>query len=446
MITLVWLFFLTQIGCSVALAENRLTTEDTSRRALSQPMPILQTDELAQFSSGRSLFNQMWVIAPSRDDDIDGLGPLFNSLSCLECHAGNGRGHAPDGPNDRMRGMLVRLSQPGDNPFDALPHPIYGNQLQDQAIPGVPAEGNAVVHYLTQFVTLADGKQVELRQPTISLHNPGYGDWGEVLTSGRIGPPLIGMGLIEVIDDSDIERIAAKQQQQDGIAGRINQVWDPVSQQYQKGRFGHKASIVTLTEQIASAFHADLGLTSSLFPNENCTAVQIACQQAPTGGTPELSDQQIDDVTFYLRFLALPAHRQDSDPVVIKGRKLFEQAACAVCHQPTLNTRADAKPAFFANRRISPYSDFLLHDMGEALADPGPEGGASGREWRTAPLWGIGLAETVSDQVGYLHDGRARTLLEAILWHGGSAQNSRDQVIEMTTAEREALLLFLKSL
>ncbi|WP_218104301.1 di-heme oxidoredictase family protein [Methylophaga muralis] len=429
-------------------AEDLLETTELSRRALSMPMPLLDSEQkLGQFAAGRSLFNQMWVIAPSSDEDIDGLGPLYNSISCLACHSGNGRGHAPDGPTEKMRSMLVRLSIPGENPFHSEPHLVYGGQLQEFAVPGVPAEGRAEIHYEYSTIALSEGETVTLRKPSIKLVNPGYGEFGEVLTSARIGPALVGMGLVEMIDKQEILSWQdADDANADGISGRVNWIIDDATLTRKIGRFGYKASIVSLNEQIASAFQADLGLTSALFPEENCSDVQLACQQAVSGGKPELTAEQLQAVSFYLQFLAVPAPRDQSKPEVIRGRAVFDEAGCTACHRPQIKTSSTAKPAAFANRLIAPYSDYLLHDMGEELSDHRPDSGATGAEWRTAPLWGIGLAEKVGDRVGYLHDGRATTLLEAILWHGGEGQKSRDGVINMPKADRDALLQFLKSL
>lgn len=433
---------------SFSHAEIALETSAKHRRALAQPMPLLtEQSQLIAFAAGRSLFNQMWVIAPSQDDDIDGLGPLYNSISCLACHPGNGRGSAPNGPDEKMRAMLVRLSTPSDNLFYAKPHPVYGGQLQEFAVPNVPAEGRAEVHYENANITLSDGEIVSLRKPMIKLVEPGYGEFGDILTSARIGPALVGMGLIEAIDEQAIiEWHDPDDANNDGISGRANWLTNEATHQPQIGRFGYKANISSLAEQTASAFQEDLGLTSAIFPVENCSSQQTDCQQAESGGAPELAEKQLDAVNFYLQFLAIPSQRDPTHPTVIKGKTLFSEAGCAACHRPQIKTSAHAKPAAFANRLISPYSDFLLHDMGEQLADHRPDNGATGKEWRTAPLWGIGLADTVGDEVGYLHDGRARNLLEAILWHGGEAQKSRDVVITMPKQHRDALITFLKSL
>lgn len=431
-----------------AASEDSITTNETNRRALSVAMPILDTDQqLEKFSAGRSLFNQMWVIAPSNDQEIDGLGPLHNSISCLACHPGNGRGRAPDSPKEKMRSMLVRLSVPGMSAFHSKPHPVYGRQLQELAIPNVPGEGRAELHYEYTTIILSEGETVTLRKPTVKLVDPGYGDFGEILTSARIGPALVGMGLIDSIDEKSILRNQdPSDKNTDGISGRVNWIHNAATQKHEIGRFGYKANIVTLDEQIVSAFHADLGITSTLFSDENCSPVQQACQESVSGGEPELTSEQLQAVSFYLQHLAVPEPRDQSHSEVTHGRSVFNEAGCVACHQPQHRTADTASPAAFANRLISPYSDFLLHDMGTVLADHRPDSGATGKEWRTAPLWGIGLAKAVGDKVGYLHDGRARNLIEAILWHGGEGQQSRNAVINMPKADRDALLQFLKSL
>ena len=224
MIRLIALISIGIVLSAKVYADDLLETTELSRRALSMPMALLDSEQkLGQFAAGRSLFNQMWVIAPSNDADIDGLGPLYNSISCLACHPGNGRGRSPDGPTEKMRSMLVRLSVPGENPFHSKPHPVYGGQLQEFAVPGVPSEGRAELHYEYSTITLSEGETAILRKPSIQLVNPGYGDFGEVLTSARIGPALVGMGLIDMIDKQEIVSWQdPNDANADGISGRVN--------------------------------------------------------------------------------------------------------------------------------------------------------------------------------------------------------------------------------
>jgi Di-haem oxidoreductase, putative peroxidase len=337
---------------------------------------------------------------------------------------------------------------PGVGPHGGTnPHPTYGDQLNEQGIPGVPGEGRAEVSYCDLPVRLGDGTVVTLRQPHLTLKEPGYGPFDNLLTSPRIGPSLTGLGLLEAVPEVEILAWADPWDfNGDGISGRPNFVWDAAAQRHTLGRFGLKANVPTLRQQIAGAFVGDMGITSPLFPAENCTKAQSACAAAPNGGNPELSPNQLDAITFYLQTLAVPAQHGGDLPQVCHGEALFYQVGCAACHRPQMYTAPDAKPVQLAGRLIAPYTDLLLHDLGAPLADGRPDFQASGSEWRTAPLWGIGLAETVGEQVGYLHDGRARTLLEAILWHWGEAAPSREAVRAMGAAEREALLAFLRSL
>jgi CxxC motif-containing protein (DUF1111 family) len=212
------------------------------------------------------------------------------------------------------------------------------------------------------------------------------------------------------------------------------------------GRFGWKANQPSIEQQSAGAFLGDIGLTSPLFPEQNCTAVQEACRAAPTGGDPEVDQEKIDAVTFYARYLAVPARRDADDSTVRHGEALFAAIGCASCHFTTLVTGdLDDAPALSA-QRIHPYTDLLLHDMGTDLADDRPDYEADGREWRTPPLWGLGLIATVNRHTLLLHDGRARGVAEAILWHGGEGETARETFRNLPREDRAALVRFLESL
>ncbi len=440
------LWLAAQPVCALELPEQ---SQSEGRRALSQPVADLDASARERFFHGRSLFQQMWVVTPSRQAEVDGLGPLYNRLSCVACHPGNGRGSAPDGPDEELRAMLVRLSLPGPGPHGGpRPHPAYGDQLNESAIPGLPGEGRAALRYREEAVALADGSEVSLRHPELTLLEPGYGPFDGLLTSPRIGPALVGLGLLEALPEAELLLWADPLDRDgDGISGRPNRVWDAEQGVERIGRFGLKANVASLRGQIAGAFHGDLGITSPLHPAAPCASEQAQCQRLQQQDRElELSAAQLDAITFYHQALALPARRGADTPQVIAGERLFHQAGCAQCHRPQLRTAADATPAFLADRLIAPYSDLLLHDMGAGLADGRPDFAASGREWRTPPLWGLGRAEEVADQVGYLHDGRARNLLEAILWHGGEGLRSREAVRKMDAEARAALLAFLGSL
>lgn len=431
------------------------TVGKADRNAFSMPSANLSPSRRLDFSVGNSFFRSPWVIAPSTTTARDGLGPLFNTNACQNCHIKDGRGHppAPDAVNSVS--MLVRLSIPDQPAYARLieqtgvvPEPVYGAQLQDMAVPGVAPEGKVRVEYQPVLVHFKDGTAVELQKPTLRITQLGYGPMHpDTRFSARVAPPMIGLGLLEAIPE---EAILANANTGDGVSGRPNRVWDDAQQKTVLGRFGWKAGQPNLNQQNVHAFSGDMGLTTSLRPVDDCTPAQTDCLQAPNGngpdGEPEVSDNILRLVEFYTRNLAVPARRDVGSPQVLAGKNLFYQAGCASCHTPTFTTSANAAEPELANQVIHPYSDLLLHDMGDGLADNRTEFAASGRDWRTAPLWGIGLTRTVSGHTRFLHDGRARNLLEAVLWHGGEAEPARQQVLQFDAGQRAALLAFLNSL
>ncbi|WP_397380023.1 di-heme oxidoredictase family protein [Pseudomonas sp.] len=445
----------TQAEPGEALSAGTATVNQFDQNAFSLPSANLPPSRRLDFSVGNSFFRNPWVTAPATTTARDGLGPLFNTNGCQNCHIKDGRGHPPAADALSSVSMLVRLSIPAGPEHAAiierlgvLAEPTYGGQLQDMANPGVAPEGKVRVSYSSERVTFADGLEVELRKPTLEITQLGYGALHpETQFSVRIAPPMIGLGLLEAIPEAAILANADPDDLNgDGISGRANQVWDHAQQRTTLGRFGWKAGQPTLNQQNTDAFANDMGLTSTLIAHDNCTTVQTDCLQAPHGGEPEVSDNILATVLFYTRNLAVPARRDVDAPEVIAGKNLFHQAGCQSCHTPQFTTAADAAEAELANQVIRPYSDLLLHDMGEGLADNRPEFLATGREWRTAPLWGIGLTETVNGHTQFLHDGRARNLLEAILWHGGEAEAAKQTVLTFNADERSALLAFLNSL
>lgn len=416
---------------------------DAGREAFSRPLADLTEAERERFFRGRSLFNQSWVVAPAKDDRLDGLGPLYNRLACVSCHARNGRGLPPEGPGERMQSMLLRLSVTGVGPHGApRAHPVYGEQFNEEAIPGVTPEGRAELRWIKVRRRLPDGSLVSLRRPRLSFPELGYGAMGPVRISPRVGQQVVGMGLLDAVSDATLEALAAEAKP-DGVKGRINRIGRAAPE---AGRFGYKANMGSLRAQIAGAFLGDLGITSPLHPQENCTPAQAACRRAPRGGEPELDDAQLDDVEFYLAHLAVPARRDSGAPQAQQGEALFAAAGCAACHRPALRTGDSPRFPRLAGLDIAPYTDMLIHDMGPGLSDGRPDFQASGREWRTPPLWGIGLTGTISERVRYLHDGRARSLTEAILWHGGEAAAARRRFEALARPQREALVAFLESL
>lgn len=401
-----------------------------------------------EFFFGNRLFNTNWVIAPSSTKTFDGLGPTFNRVSCSGCHTRDGRGRSPVEAGGEMLSMLVRLSVPGiDAHGGPKPHPIYGDQLQDRAIPGVPAEGRAVIRWVDVKGSYPDGTPYVLRKPEFKFAKMAFGDLGpDILISPRVAPQVIGLGLLEAIPETEIRAGADPDDKDgDGISGRVNEPWDFAAGKPALGRFGWKANQPNLRQQNAGAFNGDMGLTTSLFPETSCSAQQKACRAAPKGGSPEVSDEFLRKLTLYTQTLAVPVQRNSDDPTVKRGAVLFGETGCAACHRPTWTAGKHEAPEV-SGQTFHPFTDLLLHDMGDGLADGRPDFLANGREWRTAPLWGIGLIQAVNGHEELLHDGRARGPEEAILWHGGEAEKARERFKALPKADRAALIAFLRSL
>ncbi len=441
-----------------ALSAGNFTVAITGAGSYSVPAAALDAEQRKAFAAGHDHFHEAWVVAPDMSG-VWGLGPTFNEDRCSKCHENNGRAGAPAGQNQPMRGMLVRLSIPGRDRHGAPnPHPNYGDQLNDKNIPGVAAEGQAFVHYRPKPIQLGDGETVALRTPHVEFTDLQFGPLGEdIRVSLRVAPVVFGLGLLETVPEGQILAIA-RAQEQHGVSGRPNYVWDYENDRRALGRFGWKANQPSLRQQIAAAFLGDIGATSWIFQQENCPGLQKECRDMPSavrcggqGGCtgqyrPEVIPSRLSNLALYLQALAVPAQRNVDDPEVRLGAQLFDKAGCAVCHVPELRTGEKTAIKSAANQLIRPYTDLLLHDMGEDLADGRSDFEADGQEWRTPPLWGLGLLADVSGHTDLLHDGRARNVVEAILWHGGEAQPSREFFRAMSRAEREALVRFVNSL
>jgi CxxC motif-containing protein (DUF1111 family) len=420
------------------------TVDAVGPHAFSLPVPGLSREDRRAFSVGNSFFRDNWVVAPASAAGRDGLGPLFNANSCSACHADDGRGRPPLAAGDVGVGAVVFIS-PRD--ADGAPHPVYGVQIQDQAIPGVAPEAALVLEERLEPGRYADGAPYELARIVPTLARPAYGPLGELRLSLRIGPQLIGGGLLEAVDDAAILALADPDDRDgDGISGRARLV---AGSEPRVGRFGWKASQPTLDAQVMAALHEDMGLTNPAHTAEPTMPAQEI--DAPSGGdpatgAPEVDAHKVARLAHYCRVLAVPAQRGAGTPEVERGRALFAEAGCARCHAPTLRTGDRSPIEGLRGVEFHPYTNLLLHDMGDGLADDRRDGDATGREWRTPPLWGLGLIETVNGHTRLLHDGRARSIEEAVLWHGGEAQRARDAYVAMPAAERAALLAFLRSL
>ncbi|MEZ4269471.1 MAG: di-heme oxidoredictase family protein [Myxococcota bacterium] len=417
--------------------------------AFTRPAENITEAHALLFYSGNSGFNQAWVQAPASTTTHDGLGPIFNARSCAACHFKDGRGRPPLDSDEPFLGLLLRLSVPGDAPHgEPVPDPVYGGQLQPFGVLGVAAEGRPTVTTEEIHGEYDDGTPYTLLAPTYSIEDPAYGPLSpDLRISPRVAPATIGMGLLEAIPDA---RLAALEDPDDldgdGISGRRNRVWDVELEDVVTGRFGWKAEQPTVRQQSAAAFNGDIGVSSPMFEGSDCTPAQQSCLDAHSGGDPELTNELLDRVELYCQLLAVPARSAHAKPEVLRGKRLFAEAGCDSCHTPNHRTSPDAALEELRDQHIWPYTDLLLHDMGDALSDHRPSFAATGAEWRTPPLWGLRYNLVVNGHDRLLHDGRARGTAEAILWHGGEGEASRDAFRAMTAADRQALIAFVESL
>jgi CxxC motif-containing protein (DUF1111 family) len=408
------------------------TVIDRTSRGFSNPAANLSQSELERHLQGDVFFESKFVTAPAPSHG--GLGPLYNNTACRLCHGGDGRGlpQIGDGPSSQA---LIRVSLPTGTPTvpgGAVPVPGFGTQLQNHATFGASAEVRVTLAWIESYGQFADGTTYSLRQPKLTIE-PKAGTVVPVETqmSFRIAPSIFGLGLLAAIPEQQL-RLAADTDDSDGdgISGRVNEVWSPSLHATVVGRFGAKANTANLKDQSGAAFANDMGVTSPAFLDGDVT--------------PDIDSKTVDDTAFYTATLAVP-ERLPLDNNALRGKRLFNDFGCASCHTATQRTGASEISAL-AQQTFSPYTDLLLHDMGPGLADGRPDFLATGQEWRTAPLWGIGLVQTVLAGAGFLHDGRARNLSEAILWHGGEAARARQAFVDAALRDRTALLGFLSAL
>lgn len=426
-----------------------MTVVESSRHAFSRPAPNLSVAQRGEFFIGNAFFNSPWVGAPASASARDGLGPLFNARSCDQCHNNDGRGRPPVKDDEPPVSLVLQFatSTPGDN-NEPQADPHYGVNFNPFAIGSIPAEGKARIRHHEVKGEYGDGTPYTLLAPEYSFEDLAYGELAaDTKLSPRVAPAVFGSGLLEAIPESQIlERNDPEDLNKDGISGHPNHVWDPLTQSAQLGRFGWKLNQPSIAHQTAAAFSSELGMSSSFRPDQICTAAQTACAAAPTGGQPEISDEIFNHMVTYQRMLAVPKRRNLDSPQVKRGAELFAHAGCESCHRATFKTGEINDQPWLSGQTIHPFTDMLLHDMGPGLADGRADFAASGSEWRTQPLWGIGLQKTVNGHTRLLHDGRARDASEAILWHGGEAERAKETFRQLSKEDREALLQFIDSL
>lgn len=421
------------------------TTFDASVNAFNNSIPGLSTEENIRFVTGNSFNRSAWVIAPSSTTNRDGLGPVFNALSCSGCHKLDGRGEPPM-PGSPTVSMVYRISLPGFGAHGSpLPLENFGDQLNNRSIPNVDNEGDVNISYIEMPGTYPDGTPYSLRKPVYEFQHP---ELSGVLFSPRVAPKMTGAGFFDGLTESAIIANAdPNDADKDGISGKANYVWDENSQTTVIGRIGWKSSQPSVRQQVAHAFLNDIGITSSMYPSENLWGTQKdKYGSVVNGGNPEINDSVLNNVVYYTSALAMPARRNYKDADVLAGKKIFNQLGCIKCHVSSFKLGIHPEVAQINNQVIRPYSDLLLHDMGSGLADNREDFLANGQEWRTSPLWGIGLYKTVNGHQYLLHDGRARGIEEAILWHGGEASNARNTFMTLSKADRDRLITFINSL
>ncbi len=425
------------------LSGGMATFLDVSSGSFSTPIPGLSANDARVHSLGDQLFEQSFVAAPA--PRFGGLGPAYNNTACANCHHNDGIGLPTFGGVGSS--LLMRISIPGEDEHGGpLPAPGFGGQLQNVALFGVQPEVHVDVAYTEQTYTFPDGETATLRTPTYTLSNPYISLPAGYMTSPRIGPTVFGLGLLENVPESTIlAHTDPNDVNGDGIKGRANYVYDPVTKRMEIGRFGKKANTSSLLVQVATAFQQDMGITSYVQPLKSVYG-QSQMSAVPASTAYDLADSSLNAVVFYIKTLAVPGRRNAGNTDVKRGEAIFKQINCSGCHIPTMYTGVDVNLPALSNQRIHAYTDMLIHDMGDALADHRPDYMAGGNDWRTPPLWGLGMLEKTNGVPNYLHDGRARTVTEAILWHGGEASNMRHAFTKLPKTDRAALLSFLQSL
>ncbi len=444
-----------------SLSGGDLTHFHSKEMAFEQEAPNLSWGLSAAFDRGDGVFERAFTpsIASNWRNDADGLGPVFNHVSCESCHQADGRAKPPENTDEMIEGGFVRVSIPGTGPYgEPLSPEGYGPQISDRAIDGVQPEATVRVKWIEQPGKFPDGEAYSLRKPEILLSDLAYGPIPANATlEMRLAPPVFGLGLLEAIPEETILKWAdPDDKNNDGISGRPNYVWDLERGGKILGRFSWKANAFDIRQQSAIAAFHDMGINNELFlyrhdesnythkARQNCEPQQQNCLDALDSLEFELRPDQLRDVTTYLQLLGVVYRRNMDNPDVQHGERLFHSSGCANCHKSEVLT-GEHEISRLENQLIRPYSDLLLHDMGEGLSGR-RDFEANKQEWRTAPLWGIGVTKTVNGHTNFLHDGRARSIEEAILWHGGEAEKAKQAYMILPKNQRRLMIEFINNL
>ncbi len=407
------------------------------------PYELLSEQDRARFDLGHAVLNTQWVPAGTPGAGRrDGLGPFFNADSCDECHNEGAQGRGPVRDGAVPASLVVKLvSQRGSARGEPLGDPVYGHVLNPNALEGLIPEGIVTVRYHAVQGHYPDGESFVLRAPRYAFRDLRFGPLDpETIVEPRIAPQLFGVGLLEAVPQRAILESSAH----GSIAGTV--AWIDYRGQERLGRFNWQGSAVSIRDQTTQAFAREMGITSADLPHDDCTRIEKDCSAQPNGGSPEVSSELLDAVVFFESKLAVPV--MPETPGVSSGdrRALFESVGCADCHRPRLPVVLRERDGTARNGFIAPYTDLRVHDLGPGLADASVSGVKVPSRWRTAPLWTLGYRLAHERFPTYLHDGRARTIEEAILWHDGEARDARARFEKLSHAERQALIAWLATL
>ena len=405
--------------------------------AFSLADPIMNSSDLAKFNYGRGLFHHVWDVHEHSDGSQSGLGPLYAANSCASCHIRDGRGKAP-AHGESSSSYVIAVGIPAQD-YGSRPDKTYGSQIQMNAV-GAPPEAIVRTTYITTLEKFEDGTTIELRKPKFQISQLAYGELeSDAKLSGRLPQQLIGLGYLEAVPAENLYGLADQSDSNgDGVSGRVS-----IIENGEIGRFGWKASTSSVLHQIAKAASRDMGISTPLFPAYagDCTLLQPQCLAAsleqPENKATELDGNEARILALYSAKLAVPPRRNISDPNVLSGEDIFERIGCADCHVPMFDQNQPYPSA---------HTDLLLHDMGDGLRDETFGETALANEWRTPPLWGLGYIQEVNGNQNYLHDGRAKSLAEAIMWHGGEGTSAKEKFRSLSKNERNQLFDYLNSL